>query len=106
MSFWTAFVIGAGAAFIAEFLPIHSLRYTPKESWPPWVSTFWFWFLSVIGCLIGGAVAGGYAESTEVTWYIAANVGAAWPSIFNGLARAKQPLHAPASQVDEGEPNS
>lgn len=88
-------MVGAGAASIAEFLPIHSLRYTPKDQWPDWVSAHWFWLLSVIGCLIGGAVAGGYATTTEVTWYIAANVGAAWPSIFNGLARTVPPLRPP-----------
>jgi hypothetical protein len=95
MSFWEAFLVGGGAAFVAEFLPIHSLRYTPKDRWPEWVSTRRYWLLSSAGCLIGGAVAGGYATTTEVTWYIAANVGAAWPSIFNGLARGVPPLRPP-----------
>ena len=100
MSFWAAFAVGTAAAAGAEFLPIHSLRYTPKEEWPPWASTFRYWFLSVIGCLVGGCFAGGYATGSEVTWYIAANVGAAWPSVLNGFARAIPAQKPPEDRVN------
>jgi hypothetical protein len=100
MSFWGAFAIGTAAAMAAEFLPIHSLRYTPKERWPPWATTFRYWFLAILGTLVGGGIAGGYAVGTDVTWYIAANVGAAWPSILNGLARATPELKPPEDQVN------
>jgi hypothetical protein len=100
MSFWAAFAIGVAAAAAAEFLPIHSLRYTPKEAWPPWASTFRYYAIAAVGVLIGGGVAAAYTTEVDVTWYLAANVGAAWPSVLNGLARAVPPLRPPADQVN------
>jgi hypothetical protein len=99
VSFWAAFGVGAAGAFATEFLPIHSLRYTPRTDWPDWVTSASYWFLSIAGFVVGGAVAGGYATQTTMTWYLAANVGAAWPSIMNALARAAPPLHPPSDRV-------
>lgn len=100
MSFWVAFAVGAGGAMAAEFLPIHSLRYTPKERWPAWATAFRFWLLSIVGCCVGGGIAAAYSTGTELTWYLAANVGAAWPSIMNGLARAVPELRPPDDKVN------
>ncbi len=100
MSFWVAFALGSGAAFLAEFLPIHALRYTPRDQWPGWLTSGWYWLISIAGFGIGGAVAGGYATQTEMTWYLAANVGAAWPSIINGLARSVPPLQPPPDSTN------
>jgi hypothetical protein len=100
MSFPVAFGIGAAAAFAAEFLPIHALRYTPREKWPKWVTSKMYWTLTILGCLLGGVFAGAYSTSTKLTWYLAANVGAAWPSIINALARAAPELRASDSDVN------
>jgi hypothetical protein len=100
MSFWTAFGVAALGGLITEFLPIHALRRVPRSEWPEWVSTRSYWTVSAVGFLIWGAIAGGYATTTAMTWYLAANVGAAWPSIINGVANAKAPLQAAPGQVD------
>jgi hypothetical protein len=100
MSFLTAFVIGAAAALAAEFLPIHALRYTPRDEWPEWVTAKGFWTLTVVGVLIGGFIAGAYATGMSMTWYLAANVGVAWPSILNGLARSVPSFKPSSRSVD------
>lgn len=101
MHFWVAFGIGAAAAFATEFLPIHSLRYTPRKDWPEWVTRQSYWILSLLGFVIAGAIAGAYT-TTEInmTWYLAANVGAAWPSILNALARTTPSIHPRQDRVN------
>ena len=83
-----AFIVGFIGAFAVDFLPIHSLRYTPRSKWPEWVSLRSFWLLSAVGFLFGGGFAAAYAASNDIAWYVALNVGAAWPSIINAAARA------------------
>jgi hypothetical protein len=100
MGFLPAFAIGVFAALITDFLPIHALRYTPRDQWPEWVTRKSYWWLSVAGFAIGGAVAGAYSTTTDMTWYVAANVGAAWPSIINGVSNAKSPLKAKPGTSD------
>jgi hypothetical protein len=56
--------------------------------------------LSIVGCCVGGGIAAAYSTGTELTWYLAANVGAAWPSIMNGLARAVPELRPPDDKIN------
>src|SRR4051812_38462339 len=100
LDFLIAFVIGLGAALATEYLPIHQLRHTPRDEWPEWVSTSSYWGLTAVGCVIGGLVSGLYTTgTTQVTWYLAANVGAMWPIFLNGFAQGKQPLTPDPDQV-------
>jgi hypothetical protein len=86
VSFLGAFVVGLLAALATEMLPIHSLRYTPKEQWPQWGRHL--------------AILGAGHRRVPSRGNVAANVGAAWPSIVNGLARATPALRPPDDQVD------
>jgi hypothetical protein len=93
-----AFLLGFAGAFIVELLPVYGLRRDGRESWPAWLSMKSYWAISSVGFLIGGGVAAGYSTSGELTWYMALNVGAAWPVIMGGIASAAPNVKAGPDQ--------
>lgn len=92
MSPGVAFVLGFVGAVVAELLPVYGMRKDGKEKWPEWLRMGSYWGVSSIGFLIGGGVAAGYATSSDLSWYMALNVGAAWPVIIGGIANATPSL--------------
>lgn len=93
-----AFVLGFAGALIVELLPVYGMRKDGNEEWPAWLRMRSYWVISSIGFLIGGGVAAGYATSSDLSWYMALNVGAAWPVIVGGLANATPSLKPPPDQ--------
>lgn len=81
-SFWLGFL----GALLIELLPLYGLRKVNRADWPDWLSEKTYWGISSVGFLVGGGFAAGYASNTDLTWYMALNIGAAWPVIVSGLA--------------------
>jgi hypothetical protein len=91
--FWgAAFALGFAGAVVVELLPVYGLRRDGRADWPDWLRMRSYWMISSIGFLIGGGVAVGYASSVDLSWYMALNVGAAWPVILGGIANATPSL--------------
>lgn len=88
MSPGVAFALGFAGALIVELLPVYRMRKDGKEEWPAWLRTWSYWGISSVGFLIGGGVAAGYATTSDLSWYMALNVGAAWPVVVEGIAKA------------------
>jgi hypothetical protein len=64
------------------------------------VTSFSYWSLSFLGFVAGGGIAAAFVTSgTDLTVLLAANVGAAWPSIVNGFARGVR-IRASSDRVD------
>lgn len=94
-----AFALGFAGALVVELLPIYGLRKDGKDNWPEWLRMQSYWVISSIGFLIGGGVAAGYATTnSDLSWYMALNVGAAWPVIVGGIANATPSLKPPSDQ--------
>ena len=86
MSTIGSFGLGFLGALLIELLPIYGLRKVSRKEWPDWLSEKTYWGISSLGFLVGGGFAAGYATNTNLTWYMALNIGAAWPVIVSGLA--------------------
>jgi hypothetical protein len=95
-----ALLAGAGGAAAAEFLPIFDLRYTPRESWPDWTRRWSYYLVTFIGVVIGGLIAFASASDMAIRWYVAVNIGAAWPLIIKGAAKAAPEPKPPPETVD------
>lgn len=100
MSSAVAFLLGFAGAFVVELLPVYGMRKDGRENWPEWLSMGSYWAISSFGFLIGGAVAAGYSTSGELTWYMALNVGAAWPVIVGGIANVTPSIKPGSDQSD------
>jgi len=87
LSFAPAFGLGVLGAFVVEILPILELRKKRRDQWPEWVTAPEYWGLAIVGFLIGGGLAGAYASEQGLKWYVAINVGAAWPAVITGIAK-------------------
>jgi hypothetical protein len=83
-----AFALGFAGAVVVELRPVYELRKDGNAKWPDWLRLRSYWAISTVGFVIGGAVAAGYSTSTKLSWYMALNVGAAWPVILGGIAGA------------------
>lgn len=100
LSFTPAFLVGFAGAVLIEILPILELRRKPRHQWPEWVKSKDYWLLSIVGFVIGGAISGAYASSGGLSWYVALNVGAAWPAVIAGLAKGTGELKPDPAKVD------
>ncbi len=95
-----AFLVGFVGAVLIEILPILELRRKPRHEWPEWVKSKDYWLLSLVGFVIGGGIASAYATASGLSWYIALNVGAAWPAVIAGLAKGTGEIRPKADSIN------
>lgn len=87
-----ALLLGAGGAFGVEFL-LHIFPTRFAADLPPFVTRRYYWAVVVVAALIGGLVAFASASDSDISWYVAINIGATWPLIFQqGLRRTEEPI--------------
>jgi len=88
--FWTVFLFGCLGGTLAEIVGWFELRTAKPEDFPDYVKYWYYWFLTILMCIIGGFLATAYGTE-NVKVILALNIGASAPLILKGLARTIPP---------------
>lgn len=94
---WWALVWGCIGALGAEFaLHIFPRRFATRL--PAFMTGRFYWLVVLVATAFGGLIAFAYAVDQPIKWYVALNIGATWPLIFQqGAKRTPKPT---ADNVD------
>ena len=80
-------MFGALGGALAEFVAIYNLRHRPSEQLPAWFRSSFFWTLTILMVLAGGALVVIYVQSKQIsTALVAANIGASAPLFIEVLS--------------------
>lgn len=93
MTILSAFFWGLVGGMLAEFMGWYKLRYTFHKKKPDWTKSPFYWFMTVSMILIGGGVAAAYVHfGTQLTEFLAVNVGATAPLIITRATAADKDI--------------
>lgn len=86
MSSFEGFLFGILGGLLGEILGLFRLRHQPARLLPPWVSSVWYWTMTVLMIVSGGILVVIYIRSNiAVAPILAVNIGASAPLILGSL---------------------
>ena len=78
--------LGILGGLLAEVFSLSKLRYLPRHELPLWLTSVWYWIITVLLILSGGVLVGNYLGSgVAMTPLLALNIGASAPLILQSL---------------------
>lgn len=86
------FWLGVLGGFFTKLLGHYKMREAAPEAFPKYLKSFYYWIVTILMVLSGGALAAIYAASKiDLTPIVAVNIGASAPLILGALARKAPP---------------
>lgn len=82
MEAWQAFFCGVAGGFLAELAGLFKLRQVAKDNLPHWLSSPFYWVVTGLMILSGGALVIFYIWSDIPIKPLALNIGASAPLII------------------------
>ena len=91
-----AFLYGIVGGFLAELFGLWKLRQELKANLPPYLRSWFYWFMTLLMIGSGGVVALVYVKSgISLSPLLAVNVGASAPLIIGSLTAAPPKINPP-----------
>ena len=80
------FWLGVLGGLLAELFSISRLRYRARNELPLWITSLWYWIITALLIVSGGALVSVYlASGVAMTPLLAVNIGASAPLILQSL---------------------
>ncbi|WP_164850606.1 hypothetical protein [Enterobacter sp. N18-03635] len=82
---------GLFGGLIPELIAIYKLREADKGTRPKWLTSFFYWIVTIVMILTGGALVFFYVQilKVQLNEILAIHIGASAPIILQGLAQGK-----------------
>ena len=99
MEIWEGFLWGVFGGFLAELLGLFKLRHHALATFPQWLKSPFYWFITTLMILAGGGLVVVYLKSAmSLNALLAVNIGASAPLILGTLV--SQVPQIPIGRVD------
>lgn len=93
MALADGFWLGVVGGLLAEIVSLFKLRYLPRDALPIWLSSLWYWTVTVAMIVSGGILVAVYLGSgVTMTPLLAVNIGASAPLILQSLVSQAPPV--------------
>ena len=80
------FWLGVLGGLLAELFSISRLRYRARNELPLWITSLWYWIITALLIVSGGALVSVYlASGVAMTPLLVVNIGASAPLILQSL---------------------